>query len=29
MAISKDEKWLLYTQADHRGGDIMLVENFH
>jgi hypothetical protein len=29
MAISPDGRWILYTQVDHRSGDIMLVENFH
>ena len=29
MAISPDGSWILYTQADHRSVDIMLVENFH
>jgi hypothetical protein len=29
IAISPDGRWLLYTQVDSRGGDIMLVENFH
>ena len=28
MAISPDGRWLLYTQEDSRGSDIMLVENF-
>jgi hypothetical protein len=28
MAIAPDGKWLLYTQVDHRSGDLMLVENF-
>jgi len=29
MAVSPDGEWLLYTQMDHRGGDLMLVENFY
>ena len=29
LPASPDGRWLLYTQEDHRGGDIMLVENFH
>jgi Tol biopolymer transport system component/DNA-binding winged helix-turn-helix (wHTH) protein len=28
MAVSPDGNWILYTQEDHRSGDIMLVENF-
>ena len=28
ISISPDGGWLLYTQDDSRGGDIMLVENF-
>ncbi len=28
LNVSPDGKWLLYTQADQRGMDIMLVENF-
>lgn len=28
LAISPDNRWLLYTQMDQRGSDIMLIENF-
>ena len=28
LSVSPDGKWLLYTQSDQRGTDIMLVENF-
>ena len=28
MAVSPDERWILYTQEDQRSSDIMLVENF-
>jgi Tol biopolymer transport system component len=29
LAISPDGRWILYTQLDQSGNDIMLVENFH
>ena len=28
MSVSPDEHWLLYTQVDQGGSDLMLVENF-
>jgi Tol biopolymer transport system component/DNA-binding winged helix-turn-helix (wHTH) protein len=28
LAVSPDERWILYTQEDQRSSDIMLVENF-
>jgi Tol biopolymer transport system component len=28
FAVSPDERWLLYTQVDQGGSDLMLVENF-
>jgi Tol biopolymer transport system component len=28
FAVSADERWILYTQVDHSGSDIMLVEGF-
>ena len=29
LAISPDGKWILYTQLDQAGSEVMLVENFH
>ena len=29
LAISPDGRWLLYTQEDSRGSDIILVDNFY
>lgn len=29
FSISNDARWMIYTQVDHSGSDIMLVENFH
>ncbi len=29
LAISPDGRWILYSQLDQGGNDIMLVENFH
>ncbi len=28
-SVSPDRRWLLYTQEDQIGSDLMLVENFH
>ena len=28
ITVSPGDRWLLYTQVDQRGSDIMLVENF-
>jgi len=28
IALSRDERWLLYSVVDHAGSDLMLVENF-
>lgn len=28
LAVSPDGKWILYTQVDFRGSELMLVENF-
>jgi hypothetical protein len=28
FSVSPDERWILYPQQDHRGRDVMLVENF-
>src|SRR5258705_2981651 len=29
LPISPDGRWIVYTQLDQGGNDIMLVENFH
>jgi hypothetical protein len=29
LAVSPDGQWVLYSQIDQSGSDIMLVENFH
>jgi Tol biopolymer transport system component len=29
ISVSPDEHWLLYSQLDQSGSDLMLVENFH
>jgi hypothetical protein len=28
LAVSRDETWLLYSQFDQEGSDLMLVDNF-
>lgn len=28
LAVSPDERWILYTQVDRWASDIMLLENF-
>src|SRR5262249_15434419 len=28
LAVSPDEQWLLYSQVDQSGSDLVLVENF-
>jgi len=28
LSISPDERYLLYSQLDQRGSDLMLIENF-
>jgi hypothetical protein len=28
LTVSPDGRWILYTQFDQRGSDIMLMENF-
>jgi hypothetical protein len=28
LAVSPDGKWILYTQLDQAGSELMLVENF-
>jgi hypothetical protein len=28
ISVSPDERWILYTQIDQAGGNLMLVENF-
>lgn len=29
LSVSADDRWLLCTQTDHSGSDIIMVENFH
>jgi hypothetical protein len=29
LAVSPDGRWILYSQVDGQGGDIMLVDHFH
>jgi hypothetical protein len=29
LALSPDERLILYSQIDHVGSDLMVVENFH
>jgi hypothetical protein len=28
LAISRDKRWMLFTQVEHFGSDLMLVDNF-
>ena len=28
LAVTPDDQWLLYTQIEHAGSELMLVENF-
>ena len=29
VSVSPDERWILYTQIDQAGSNLVLVENFH
>jgi len=29
LAVSRDKRWLLFTEVEHLGSDLMLVDNFH
>jgi Tol biopolymer transport system component/tRNA A-37 threonylcarbamoyl transferase component Bud32 len=29
LSVSPDRRWIIYSQVDQQGSDIMLVENFH
>jgi hypothetical protein len=29
LALSPDGRWILYTQVEHMGSELRLVENFH
>ncbi len=29
ITISPDSRWILYTQVDQSGGDLMLIDNYH
>ena len=29
LSVSPDRRWILYSQTIEKGGDLMLVENFH
>jgi Tol biopolymer transport system component len=29
LSVSPDRRWIIYSQTDQMGSDLMLVENFH
>jgi hypothetical protein len=28
LSVSPDDQWIIYTQAEHLGSDLMLMENY-
>lgn len=29
LAVSRDQRWLLFREVEYLGSDLMLVDNFH